>query len=220
MRSMRVTKPKEQEVLDSHDDEISNITVRITQLVRSCNSASDSGTEKTLSRRLIDLGTRWEAASGPLTSSPEHVHLLQQYHEQLNDFKTELGSIRQAVLITGVESTDALFDTISKLDKGIFDAMLKLKKLLYPNKESVDIPSDPSPTAHGVRLSKLDVPTFDGDILKWTIFWEQFAVAVHDCLHLFNVKKLAYLSHSLKEGTASLRDFPSQRTNMTKLSNA
>ena len=45
---------KEQEVLDRHDDEMSDITLHITQLVRSCNTASDSGTRKTLSRRLID----------------------------------------------------------------------------------------------------------------------------------------------------------------------
>ena len=37
---------KEQEVLDRHDDEMSDITLRITQLVRSCNTASDSGTRK------------------------------------------------------------------------------------------------------------------------------------------------------------------------------
>ena len=124
-----------------------------------------------------------EAASESLTSSPEHVHL-HQYHEQLNDFKTELGSIRQAALATGMDSSDDLFNTISKLDKGIFDIMLKLKKLLYPSKGSAVAPSDPIPTAHGVRLPKLDVPMFDGDILKWTTFWEQFTVSVHDLTSL------------------------------------
>ena len=72
----------------------------------------------------------------------------------------------------------------------------KLKKLLYPNKESVDVPSGLSPTANGVRLPKLDVPTFDGNTL------EQFAVVVHDCTHLSNAEKLAYLRHSLKKGAA------------------
>ena len=85
----------------------------------------------------------------------------------------ELGSIQQAVFTTEVDSSDDLFSTISKLDKGTFDAMLKLKKLLYPSKEikSAGIQSDPIPTIHGVKLPKLDVPTFDGDILKWTPYW-------------------------------------------------
>lgn len=153
----------------------------------------------------MDLRTRLdaiEAGSGPLTSSPEHVHLLQQYHEKLNDFKTELRPIQQMVLTTGVQPTDALFDTISKHDKGTFNAMLKLKKLLYPSKDSADTPSDPSPTTHEVRLPKLDVPTSDGGVLKWTTFWEQFAVAVHDRTHLSNAENLAYLKYSLKEGVA------------------
>ena len=64
------------------------------------------------------------------------------------------------------------------------------------------MPSDPIPTAHGVRLPKLDVPTFDGDILKWTTFGEQFMVSVHDRPHLSKAEKLAYLRHSLKEGAA------------------
>ena len=80
--------------------------------------------------------------------------------------------------------------------------MLNLKSLLYPCKDDVKVPSDPSPSTHGVRLPKLDVPTFNGDILKWITFWEQFTVAVHDLTHLSNAEKLAYLRHSLKDGAA------------------
>ena len=32
----------------------------------------------------------------------------------------------------------------------------------------------------GVKLPKLDVPTFDGDIPNWRKFWEQFSVSIHD----------------------------------------
>ena len=65
--------------------------------------------------------------------------------------------------------------------------MLKLKELIRPSKERAATPSDLSATAHGERLSKLDMPTFDGDILNWVIFWEQFA-AFHDHSHLTNAK--------------------------------
>ena len=77
--------------------------------------------------------------------------------------------------------------------------MLNLKSLLYPCKDDVKVPSDPSPSTHGVRLPKLYVHTFNGDILKWITFWEQFTVAVHDQTHPEN---LAYLRHSLKDGAA------------------
>ena len=41
---------REQDAIDKHDDEIAEISLCITQLVRNCNTASDSGTRKTLSR--------------------------------------------------------------------------------------------------------------------------------------------------------------------------
>ena len=193
---------KEQDTLDKHDDEVAELSFLITRLVRNCSATSDSGARKTLSRRLTDLKARLEmvvSASDSLTSSVEYVHLLQQYHEQLTDFKTELGSIRQAVLTAGVDSSDDLFSTISYLDKGMFDATLKIKKLLCPSKDGASVPHD---TTHGVKLPKLDVPTFNGDILKWITFWEQFTVSVHDRPHLSKAEKLAYLRHSLKDCAA------------------
>ena len=54
----------------------------------------------------------------------------------------------------------------------------------------------------GVKLPKLDVPKFDGSILNWRSFWEQFCVAVHDRTHLSDSEKLVYLQQSLKGGSA------------------
>lgn len=55
---------------------------------------------------------------------------------------------------------------------------------------------------HGVKLPKLDVPTFDGNLLNWRTFWEQFCILVHDRTSLSNVEKLVYLQQSLKGGSA------------------
>ena len=54
----------------------------------------------------------------------------------------------------------------------------------------------------GVKLTKLDVPKFDGNILNWRSFWEQFCVAVHDRPHLSDSEKLIYLQQSLRGGSA------------------
>ena len=53
-----------------------------------------------------------------------------------------------------------------------------------------------------VKLPKLDVPTFDGNILHWKHFWEQFCVSVHERTNLTNAEKLVYLQHALKDNTA------------------
>ena len=138
---------KEQDVLDKHNDEVAELSLRITQLVRNCDIASDSSARKVLSRRLADLKTRLEAvgsAAGSLTSSAEHIPLLHQYHEKLNDLKVELSSVRQATLTAGIGSTDNLFGTISRLDNGIFDATLNIKKLLHPNSNTASVASEPA----------------------------------------------------------------------------
>ena len=51
----------------------------------------------------------------------------------------------------------------------------------------------------GVKLPKLDVPTFNGDILTWKILWEQFRISVHGRSTLSDSEKL---QHALKDSTA------------------
>ena len=137
-----------------------------------------------------------------LSKKPEETHLYHHYQEQLQDFKSELGAIRQNVLSMSTSDAADLTRMISRLDKEIFDISIRIKKFLYPHKPPL-APTEATPTtSHGVRLPKLDVPTFDGDILNWSTFWEQFCIAVHDHTHLSDTEKLAYLRHSLKDGAA------------------
>ena len=43
--------------------------------------------------------------------------------------------------------------------------------------------ADSDPTSgtieSGVKLLKLEIPKFDGNLLNWRVFWEQFKVYVH-----------------------------------------
>ena len=52
-----------------------------------------------------------------------------------------------------------------------------------------------------VKLPKLDVPTFSGNILQWLTFWEQFSVAIHDGMDVTKPQKMAYLCQALKHGS-------------------
>jgi hypothetical protein len=143
-----------------------------------------------------------QTAFSTLSKMPEETHLYHHYQEQLQDFKGELGAIRQSVLSMSTTDASDLVGSISGLDKEIFDVSIQIKEFLYPHKGSTTA-TDATPTAtHGVRLPKLDVPTFDGDMLNWSTFWEQFCIAAHDRTHLSDTEKLAYLRHSLKDGAA------------------
>ena len=74
---------------------------------------------------------------------------------------------------------------------------LSIKKSLKP------LAHDSTPTdSKGVKLPKLDVPTFDGNILNWKSFWEQFSVCVHRRSNLSDSEKLVYLQDALKGGSA------------------
>ena len=52
------------------------------------------------------------------------------------------------------------------------------------------------------KLLKLDVLTFNGDILLWKLFLEQFEVSVHSHESVTNAEKLVYLQHAIKNGSA------------------
>ena len=53
-----------------------------------------------------------------------------------------------------------------------------------------------------MKLPKISVPTFDGNILNWAKFWDQFNVAIHSSTQLSDSKKLVYLREAVKDRPA------------------
>ena len=91
-----------------------------------------------------------------------------------------------------------MLDLEATLNRNLFDLGLHIKRLL------AKIPVDkPTPAiVSWLKLPKIDVPTFDGNILNWGIFWEQFRATIHSRDHLSDTDKLAYLEHALRDCTA------------------
>ena len=90
------------------------------------------------------------------------------------------------------------------LDRTIFNVCLKIKRMLEVTKVN-PLPPAPTPVvvqaplqASRVKLTKIDVLTFDGDMLDWTLFWEQFEVFIHSNDRLSVAEKLAYIRHVVK----------------------
>lgn len=197
----------EQDALDQHDDGVSILAMQIEQVIGACSLTSGFGARKIVSRRLSYLKNNLSAvntAVHALTAESAELHLLHQYQEQLSDFKKELGDIRQTLLSLGVEEGDELETSTNAIDKVLFDCSLQLKKLLFtlPNPISDPLMESSATMASGVKLPKIDVPTFDGNILSWQTFWEQFSIAIHKRSSLSDTEKLVYLRHSLKDGAA------------------
>ena len=193
----------EQNTLDDHDDHVAVLTAHIRQLVSACTPSSDLSLRKIASRRLSHLQKSLSSVRMAITTSGEEpldVCLLCQYEEQLNDCKKELADVRNSLLSLDLEEADELSTSQSKLEGEIFDCSLHVKKLLLASARPTESSSSPC-DGKGVKLPKL-VPTFDGDILHWRTFWEQFCVSVHDRSNLADSEKLIYLQQSLKNGSA------------------
>ena len=52
-----------------------------------------------------------------------------------------------------------------------------------------------------VKLPKISLPSFDGDVMKWAAFWDSFNSAIHTNHTLSEIDKFNYL-RSLLQGTA------------------
>ena len=50
-----------------------------------------------------------------------------------------------------------------------------------------------TPMLAQVNLPRIEIPTFDENILNWWLFWEQFQATVHDKPELGETDKLTYL---------------------------
>ena len=109
----------------------------------------------------------------------------------------------EAVLTEEIEQADGYKETL-------FSALLKADKILKdppatpPTSVAAAPPAataTPSAKPISVKLPKLHLRHFNGDLTKWTGFWESFEAAVDSNPDLSNVEKFNYLS-SLLENTA------------------
>ncbi len=72
-----------------------------------------------------------------------------------------------------------------------------LNKTLSANSSNTCDPSSTKPSAPNVRLEKLQLPTFDGTVLKFTHFWDSFVSRIHTNTSLSAIDKLEYLRSRL-----------------------
>ena len=103
----------------------------------------------------------------------------------------------ETLVTLDLEEEDDLFVQHAKLEKLHFSCSHKVRKLL--NSHAPSSMSAPAADGKGFKLPKLEVPTFDGDVLHWRQFWEQFSISVHDRSHLTDVEKLVYLRQASQQ---------------------
>ena len=135
-----------------------------------------------------------------ISRDPLDVCTLQYHEEQMSDTKVELRSISHDFIALDLDESNKLTELESNLQRKVSECSLKARQLLSSHSLSRATPM--APEHKGVKLPKLDVTTFDGNILNWKTFWEQFCISVHSSFDISDSEKLVYLQHSLKESHA------------------
>ena len=156
---------KEQDIIDRHDDELAELNVRIKRLILVSSSSADSGHRRAISRRLSRLERSITTIHDELKTlaGSSDVCLIHQYEERLQALRTELGGTSDNLLDMEIEDSDDLCTSQSKLEKMTFDCALAIKRLLSSHPSSV---TSGVVDGKGVKLPKLDAPTFDGKLIN------------------------------------------------------
>ena len=98
--------------------------------------------------------------------------LAQHLAESIGVLKSELIDITRGLSL--LESDDAtLSEWAVTIRNALSDLSLKLKRM-----QSDQASNMTSASISGVKLLKLEVPMFDGDIMNWAAFWERFDAQV------------------------------------------
>lgn len=218
----------EQSELDTHDDNVASLQVRLGTLLSKLvtplsvhhittepsrdmtpdRPATTIDGRTLIERKLSQLESRVEQVSkacSKLTADPKELHMIDLYSEQLTEFKRELSDIRNEAISLARDNKDPLIGMVQNMDRQLFDLSVTAKQLLYksaPAATAMAPPVAPPPEKHNVKLPRIEVPSFNGEMLEWQTFWEQFSIAIHDRKDISNTQKLVYLRQSLKDGTA------------------
>ena len=120
---------------------------------------------------------------------------VQQLHEELADLGSDLRSVSSDLAALSLAEDFNVMRMEKDICYCMYNCSVKIWKLL--STLTVTVPSSVTSLA-GVKLPKIDIPRFDGNILGWRTFWEEFKVSIHNHTSLSKTEKSAYLHSSLK----------------------
>ena len=150
--------------------------------------ASDFGINLTQQR--VILGEKL----GPLKSFDDKIILLVD-DGNIEDEVASADDIRQAIQRAIVHIDLILEKLKKKWNKDNGSSSLNLESSL----SQATVP----PTSNSaVRLPKLELKHFNGNIMEWTPFWDSYSSSIHENPNLSDIEKLNYL-HSLLEKSAA-----------------
>ena len=119
--------------------------------------------------------------------------------------------------LTEDDKVDEEIEQADLFKEGIYTAIVRIERLLaatpiapptIPHVTPRESERPPDASGHRVKLPKLMLKPFNGDITTWTPFWESYESAIHKNASLSDVDKFNYLNslleHSAREAVSGL----------------
>lgn len=195
----------EQGAIDKLDDDVFNLNARLEALLRPTMPVpapvAPPLDRRPLTRKLARVQTGLNRIDEAIVSTdpPVEHSLLSLYKMEASDYKKDISTLYEELVAKDIPDDDELFVTHATLERQLSATTHKVRGLLA---SSADPLAPATSAGAGVRLPKLEVPTFDGNLIHWKQFWDQFTVAVHCKTNLSNAEKNVYLQHAIKSGSA------------------
>ena len=132
------------------------------------------------------------------------------YISEVTNCRDELVEIEQSFQVqkspsehwSSITVTEDRFNQMIQMTAQMQQVMIGQQQMQQQQQQQTSHTEQPShrnaSTGNSVRLPKLEIPSFSGEKLKWTEFWDSFEAAVHLNMSLSDVEKLNYLISKLK----------------------
>ena len=114
-------------------------------------------------------------------------YVLRSYLDKISSLKGELQGLKEQIFsLENVRDRLQMVFNIEGTPCLTYEWLLRMC-LTGQSKKVPILQEIGMPMMGGVNLPQIEVPTFDGTILNWRPFWEQFQAAVHNISHTWEL---------------------------------
>ena len=131
------------------------------------------------------INSDWEYVATLIDCRDELVNL----HKSLQDQRSPTDNS------SSVTVTEERFNQMIHLTSQMQQVIIGQQQL--QQQQQISISQLNNSKTSSVRLPKLEIPSFSGDKLKWTEFWDAFEASIHKNTNISDIEKLNYLMSKL-----------------------
>ena len=164
------------------------------------------GGHQTSLKRLVQQVT--DAVDDHAGGDPTKNRRLAQLKISVEDKLATLKNLDSEILDGLIENTDVSEDAIAEeveqadaIKELAYGAIVAIDEIYKPE-STVSLPSQSTVHTVDVKLPKLEIHPFDGNVTKWITFWDSFESAVDSNPRLSDIDKFNYLRSLLEKSAA------------------